>query len=66
MLHAESRIGYDPETEYPIYSLPAPEGGGMWFLFSPSAAQRFQNLIKFWSGVTLQEPPELTVTRRIL
>jgi hypothetical protein len=66
MLHAESRIDYDRQTAYPIYSFPAPDGDGMCFLFSPPAAQRFENLIKFWSGITLHEPPDLTLTRRIL
>jgi hypothetical protein len=66
MLHAENRIDFDPETEYPIYSAPAPEGDGICFFFSPPAAQRFKNLIKFWGGFPFQEPKHLKLARRIL
>jgi hypothetical protein len=66
MLHAENRIDFDPETEYPIYSAPAPQGDGVCFFFSPPAARRFRNLIKFWGGIPFQEPKHLKLVRRVL
>ena len=66
MLHSEHCIDYDPDTEYPVYSAPAPEGDGVCFFFSPPAAQRFRNLIKFWGGIPFQEPKHLKLIRRVL
>ena len=66
MLHSEHCIDYDPDTEYPVYSAPAPEGDGVCFFFSPPAAQRFRNLIKFWGGIPFQEPKYLKLIRRVL
>src|ERR1043165_231342 len=66
MLHAENCIDYDPQTEYPVYSTSAPEGDGICIFFSPPAAQRFKDLIKFWHGFPLQEPKHLKLARRLL
>jgi hypothetical protein len=66
MLHAENRFGYDPGTEYPIYSAPAPDQDGICFFFSPPAARRFIELVKFWGGIPFQEPKHLKFLRRVL
>jgi len=66
MVHAEHCIPYDPKPEYPIYSVPAPEGDGICFVFSPPAAQRFSKLIKFWGGIPFQVPENLKLVRRVL
>jgi hypothetical protein len=66
MLRAEDRISYDPETEYPIYSAPAPEGDGICIFFALPAAQRFRNLIRFWGGFPFQEPKHVKLARRVL
>jgi len=66
MVHAESCIPYDPKTEYPIYCLPAPEGDGVRFVFSPPAAQRFNKLIKFWGGIPFQAAEHLKLVQRVL
>jgi hypothetical protein len=66
MLQAENRIDFDPHTQYPVYSAPAPEGDGVCFFFSPPAARRFSYLIKFWGGIPFQEPKHLKLFRRVL
>jgi hypothetical protein len=66
MLQAANRNGYDPQTEYPIYSSRAPEDDGICIFFSPPAAQRFKTLIKFWRGIPFQEPQNLNVLWRVL
>ena len=66
MLHAEHSVNFDLVTEYPVYRAPAPDEDGICYWFSPPAAQRFKNMMRFCSGLAPEQPPDLTIARRIL
>jgi hypothetical protein len=65
LLVAESRTGFDPKTEYPVYASPI-NGDGISYFFSPPAALRFRTFIKWWGGIPFQAPKHLRFTNRVL
>jgi hypothetical protein len=46
--------------------MPANDGDGFFYFFSPSAADRFKVLVKFWNGFSFEEPGHLKFMERIV
>jgi hypothetical protein len=59
-------LAHDPAIDCPVYGMPANDGDGYCYIFSPAAAEQHKELMIFWGGFKFHQPIHFNKTQRIV